>query len=242
MEEQVGGFGDGTVVGASHTVMTALAALHHRDATGEGCYIDGSGADAVLATQWFRPTYAWNDRRLTDRRALATGGGVNAKYHFYETADGRYLLFCGIEPKFWRNFCRAADRPELLERGATDGPVDFGDSGGEQLALELQEVFRTKTLAEWMDLALQHDIAMGPANQLEDLLDDPHLREREIIVDYDDPHAGPVTFVGWAAPVRGQPFGVGRPAPLLGEHVDEILAEAGYTPADVARFRADHTV
>jgi formyl-CoA transferase len=93
VHEQVGGFGDGTVVGATYTALTAVAALHRRATTAKGCYIDGTGSDAILATQWFGPTYAWNDERLTDRRSLARGEGTNAKYHFYETADGKFLLF-----------------------------------------------------------------------------------------------------------------------------------------------------
>ena len=70
----VGGLGDGTVVGATNTALTALAALIRRDRTGEGAYIDGAGSDAVLATQWFFATYAWNDDRITDRRGMAGGG------------------------------------------------------------------------------------------------------------------------------------------------------------------------
>lgn len=241
-EEQVGGMGDGTVVGAAHTVMTALAALEHRRRTGEGCRIDGAGSDAALATQWFHPTYAWNDHRLTDRRSLAGGGGRNAKYHFYETADGRYVLFCAIEHKFWDNFCRVIGRDDLVERKDVQAPVDFGSTGADELAHELQRIFHTRTLAEWMAVALEHDIPMGPANQVGDLRDDPHLAAREIIVDYDDPHAGPITFVGWPAPVGGQTFEVRRPAPLLGEHVEEVLIDAGYTPQEISRLREAGTV
>lgn len=240
--EDVGGMGDGTVVGATNTALTAIAALHHRDRTGEGAYIDGAGSDAVLATQWYFPTYQWNDHRLTDRTGMAQGGdGPNPKYHFYETKDGKFVLFCAIEHKFWNNFCTAVGRDDLAESKDTSGPVDFGrERGG--LAHELQAIFHTRTLAEWMDVALQHDIALGPANQVSDLLDDPHLATREIINDSVHPHAGPFTSVGWAAPVSGQPFEITRPAPLLGEHTDEILGELGLTGGSVASLRAEGVV
>jgi crotonobetainyl-CoA:carnitine CoA-transferase CaiB-like acyl-CoA transferase len=70
-------------------------------------------------------------------------------------------------------------------------------------------------------------------------MDDPQLAAREIIVETNHPHAGPVTEVGWPAPVRGQPFEVHRPAPLLGEHTDEVLLEFGMAADDLALLRAD---
>jgi formyl-CoA transferase len=72
---------------------------------------------------------------------------------------------------------------------------------------------------------------------VEDTLQDPHLRAREIIHESVHPVAGPFTTVGWPAPVDGQPFDVERHAPTLGEHTDEILAEVGYSDDDINALR-----
>jgi formyl-CoA transferase len=241
--EEVGGLGDGTVVGATNAALTAVAALHYRDRTGKGARIDAAGSDSVLATMWFGPTYAWNDDRLTDRSSVPrqANSDRNAKYFFYETKDHKYILFCGIEHKFWDNFCRAVGRDDLLESKDETAPVDFG---GKQLGLAhvLQEIFHQKTLAEWMEVALSADIAMGPANQPADLMTDPHLATREIIVEMVHPQAGPFTAVGWPAPIDGQPFEVSRPAPLLGEHTDEVLGSAGYTSTQIERLREQRVI
>jgi formyl-CoA transferase len=233
-----GGNGDGTAIGALHAALTALAALAQRSRTGQGAYIDAAGSDAVLATQWFAATYRWNDARIRDRRGMAVAGGnsESAKYQFYETRDGRFVLFCGIEHKFWDAFCRAVGREDLLGSKDTRAPVDFG---GGQLALrrELQDIFHTRTLAEWIELARAHDIAMGPAHSLDALRGDPHLRAREILYDEVHPHAGPFSSVGWPAPVRGQPFAVWRPAPILGEHSDALLGELGCSAERIAELR-----
>jgi formyl-CoA transferase len=230
--------GDGTLVGATHAALAAVAALSYRHRTGQGACIDGAGSDAVLATRWFPAVYAWNDGRITDRRGMAATGdeGGGAKYQFYQTRDGRFLLFCAIEHKFWDNFCRAVGRDDLRQAKDTRAPVDFA---GDQLELrrELQKIFHTRTLAEWVEIARAHDIAMGPAHPVEEVRDDPHLRAREIIYEGVHPGAGPFTYVGWAAPVAGQPFEVRRPAPALGEHTDELLAELGHSPAQIARWR-----
>jgi formyl-CoA transferase len=105
------------------------------------------------------------------------------------------------------------------------------------LASEIQAIFHTKTLDEWMDVALKYDIAMGPANLIPDLLSDKHLQSREIIYDSVHPHAGPFKTVGWPAPVAGQPFGIEHEAPLVGEQSDEVLEELGYSDDEVRRLR-----
>ena len=236
-----GGLADGTVVGPLYTALTAIAALHARGRTGEGAYIDGAGSDAVLSTQWFHAIYAWNDDRLTGRQGMSQGSGRNPKYHFYETKDRRFVLLCAIEPKFWENFCRAVGRSDLLELHDRSAPVDFG-SGNDALAYELQAIFHERTKVEWAELAVTHDIALGPANQVADLRDDPQLSARGIVHDSVHPVAGPFTDVGWPAIVAGQEFDVTKPAPLLGEHVDEVLAEVGYDQGAIAALRERGTV
>jgi crotonobetainyl-CoA:carnitine CoA-transferase CaiB-like acyl-CoA transferase len=237
---EIGGMGDGTVVGATNAVMVAVAALHYRNRTRRGAKIDAAGSDAVMAVQWFHPTYAWNDHRLADRRGMPRRGeGPSAKYQFYETKDHKFVLFCGIEQKFWRNFCEEVGRTDLVQKHDQSAPVDFGPSS---LRQELQSIFHQRTLAEWMDAAIRADIAMGPANQLADLLDDPHLAAREIIVETEHPNAGPMTQVGWPAPVAGQPFEVTRPAPELGEHTDEVLHELGFSDEMIGDLRQSSVV
>jgi len=234
--EQRGGFADGTVVAAVYTALSAAAALQHRQRTGEGVYIDGAGSDAVLATQWFPAVYAWNDARLISRLAMSQGNGRNPKYHYYATKDKRFVLFCAIELKFWENFCRAVGRTDLLESHNREAPVDFG-SGDDALAYELQAIFHERTKDEWADLARVHDIALGPANQVGDLQEDPQLKARGIIHDSEHPVAGPFTAVGWPAMISGQTFDVVKPAPLLGQHGDEVLTELGYDQAQIERLR-----
>jgi crotonobetainyl-CoA:carnitine CoA-transferase CaiB-like acyl-CoA transferase len=95
------------------------------------------------------------------------------------------------------------------------------------LRRELQTVFRERTLAEWLDLAVRFVLPLGPANRIADLLDDPHLASRGVLVAGNHPRAGAFTYVGEAVRVPGQPYEVSRPAPLLGEHTDEILEELG---------------
>jgi crotonobetainyl-CoA:carnitine CoA-transferase CaiB-like acyl-CoA transferase len=77
---------------------------------------------------------------------------LSAKYQRYQTADGKYILFCCIEPKFWDAFCRVTDRGDLLDRHDRTQPVDFGFDDVD-LRLELQTTFHAKSQEAWVAVA-----------------------------------------------------------------------------------------
>jgi crotonobetainyl-CoA:carnitine CoA-transferase CaiB-like acyl-CoA transferase len=241
LAEELGGLTDGTMVGATATALTAVSALVRRARTGAGCYVDGAGSDAVLATEWFRPTYYWNADRIVDRSGMFDPSGRNPKYSYYVTKDDKYVMFCAIEPKFWRNFCVGADREDLLDVHDAGVAVDYS-SGGDALVYALRDLFRTRTQQEWTDLAVAHDVPLGPANQVEDLRDDAHLRDRGIVHDSEHPVAGSFTSVGWPALVSGQRFDITRHAPAVGEHTSEVLSELGVSEIDLAELGSRHII
>jgi crotonobetainyl-CoA:carnitine CoA-transferase CaiB-like acyl-CoA transferase len=224
---------DGPLSTALYGALTTAAALHHRDRTGEGAFIDAAGADCVLANQCLDAALAWNAERITDRRNPPPPVGLDPrkrpKYTYYQTKDDKVVLLAAIEHKFWDNFCRAVGRADLLDAKDTTFAVDFADGGRADLLDVLVPIFRERTAAEWTDVARDFDIPICRANSKRETLSDPHLTAREIVHHSAHPVAGPYTAVGWPAPVLGQPFGQARHAPSLGEHTDEVLAESGYS-------------
>jgi crotonobetainyl-CoA:carnitine CoA-transferase CaiB-like acyl-CoA transferase len=236
------GGGDGTTAAAIHAALRTAAALVRRDRTGEGAFIDAAGADAVIAQGWIGAVYGWNEQRLTDRIGLRPPGTPafnSARYQYYATADQRFVLFCAIEPKFWRRFCTAIGRPALAgDSDAGGAPVEFAH-GDEALRRELTGVFAQRTQNEWIELAKEHDVPIGPAHQgVKSLLGDAHLRARNIVVEGDHPEAGTFTYVGSPVIVDGEQFEVRRPAPGLGQHTDAVLAEIGLDPEQIERLRS----
>jgi crotonobetainyl-CoA:carnitine CoA-transferase CaiB-like acyl-CoA transferase len=230
--------GEGTATGAIYAAYYVAAALWSRDRTGQGCFIDASAADAVITNGWIGMTYALNIGRVTDASSMpASADAPSAKYQFYETKDRRFILFCCIEPKFWKHFCAAIERDDLVGHVDSSHPVDFG-RGDTALRLELQTIFHTRTQAEWVELARAHDIAMGPAvKDVEELRSDPHLASRHIFYESTHPQAGPFTYLGEPAIVSGQDYQVRQHAPWLGEQTDELLTELGYGPSEVEDMR-----
>ena len=240
--------GEGTAAGAIHAAFHVAAALVQRSLTGQGAYIDIAGTDGVISQAWIGATYALNDHRIADRSSLparADGESTGAFYQYYECSDGRAILFCCIEPKFWKNFCRAVERPDLVERNAAvngGSPVDFG-AGQTELRRELQAIFHTRTLADWTELAARHDVAMGPAHRsVLEALADPHLAARATFHTDIHPEAGEYTFVKEAGLVAGQPYRIRHHAPAFGQHTVELLGELGYGDDEITSLREGRTV
>ena len=115
--------------GAMPAVINILAALHARDKTGEGQYLDVSMLDSTLAFAFLL---------LNTPSTLLMGGAMS--YNVYETKDGRHLSVSALEKKFWRHICEKIQRPDLIPLG-NDTKAN---------ANELRDLFRTRTLDEWM--------------------------------------------------------------------------------------------
>lgn len=224
----------GVVIGPLYAAFAVASALARAARTGEGCYIDVSCADAVIASSWIVSMPELNPERI-DPASRVAGSAGSAKYQHYETRDGGFILFCCIEAKFWRNWCRAVGREDLVGSHADDLVVDFG-RGEDDLRRTIQEIFLTRTQDEWMEIALEHDIAMGPAIRFDEIGDNVHLSAREVVVTEHHPVFGDIRTLGNPIRVPGQTFSI-RSAPTLGEHTDEILEALGYDAADRGRLR-----
>jgi crotonobetainyl-CoA:carnitine CoA-transferase CaiB-like acyl-CoA transferase len=229
----------GVVLGPMYAAFAVAAGLCSRHRTGRGCYIDISCAESVLGAQRTAAIGQLNPEKISPDAPM--GDLTNsAKYQHYQTSDGKYILFCCIEPKFWDNFCRAAGRHDLLDRHDRSVAADFGFDD-DDLRHELQESFRTRTQAEWMAVASEHHVPMGPALRFDQLADDPHLQARSELVREDHPLLGSFLTLGSPVSVPGQEMPL-RSAPAHGADTDEVLSELGIGPAEVEALREEGVI
>ncbi len=215
--------------GAWPAVAGILAALLRRGATGEGAHVDVSmteGALALLAVQ-----LGIADARGTplERGSEPLSGGA-ACYGVYRTRDGRFAALGALEPKFFTAFCEALDRSDLAGRQYEDG--------GRGPRAEIEAIFAARTREEWAAFAAAHDVCVAPVLERDEPREDPQLRARGAFVEVETPWAGRA-MRGVATPVRmtgaSPPL---RPAPRLGEHGESVLADAGFSPDEIAALAA----
>ncbi len=196
--------------GAMSAVAGILAALFHRERTGDGAALDISMHDA--AVYWMMLPAA---RELLDRGTEALGElptfGDHASYNLYETSDGRRLALGALEPKFWHRFCEVIDRPDLAERQYTE-PADQ-----QQLIAEVRDIFRQRTSDDWLRMFHAREVCLSPVNTAADVLADPHVAARHLV------SRSAEGVRAFRSPFVADPV-VLAPAPELSAHTESVLA------------------
>jgi alpha-methylacyl-CoA racemase len=203
--------------GAMAAAAAILAAFVGAQRTGEGRYVDVAMADGALAHNIFALQALQQHGRTAPRgEDLLTGGVPN--YGVYPTRDGRWLAVGALEAKFWRALCETIGRADLVAAHLATGQE------GAKARADLEGVFASRTLAEWMRAFDGVDACVTPVATLDEALGDPQYAARGMVVTAEDgarSYAPP-----WQ--ISNHPFTVTRPAPAHGEHTREVLREAGY--------------
>jgi alpha-methylacyl-CoA racemase len=194
-----------------------LAALQEARRSGEGQMVDISMTDGSLSWLVMEAGRYFGSGEVPERGNIMLSGGIIC-YRPYEAADG--WITCGaLEPKFWGRFCMAVDRPDLIEK-------QF-EKPGSDAHREVGEIFKTRTRAEWKAFNDQHDAMIEPVLDLGEALGSELVREREMVVSYEQPEMGEVKQLGFPIKLSRTPASIERPAPALGEHTVEVLRESG---------------
>jgi alpha-methylacyl-CoA racemase len=136
----------------------------------------------------------------------------------------------GHEPKFWQAFCRGVGRDDLIAAQA--------ERPGSQAHAQVQEIFRARTREQWEAFAREHDCCLEPMLELDEALSSDLVREREMVVELDQPGVPrPVRQLGLPVKLSRTPGDHAQlPGPLLGEHTERVLLAAGYSEAEVAEL------
>ena len=102
---------------------------------------------------------------------------------------------------------------------------------------KIADVFRSRTRAEWKAFNDEHDCCIEPVLDIDEALDSELVREREMVVEMEQPGFGPVRQLGAPVKMSRTPADPTRPAPAFGEHTDEVLSEAGYSAEEIAAMK-----
>jgi alpha-methylacyl-CoA racemase len=213
------------LAGALWAALGILLALLDRERTGQGQRVEGSLLGGALS---FLPLPVAQHIAVhpVARGTNDLNGGLVC-YNIYETQEGGYMTLSALEPQFWAIFCQVVGRGDLLDR-------QFAPAlPGEPAFEELCALFRTRSRQEWVQLLAGVDACCEPVYSLDEALSSAPVQALNMLAD-----------AGLLPPVRlsERPVEAEAPAPALGQHTSALLAELGYSDADLARLREQGTI
>ncbi len=216
--------------GAMMAAISILGAIIYRQKTGQGQHLDVAMHDGVLSWLSIHAGKYLADQILPQRGEMHLSGRY-ACYQVYATKDGRHMSLGALEPKFWKNFCEAVGKKDLILKQFIEGDERV------RIIQEIKDLFKTKTQKEWSDFFKEIDACCEPILTLDEVFQHPQVLHRKMLIEYEHPVEGRVRQVG--NPIKSSlfPFAVPAPSPQWGEHTIEVLKEIGYSEVDIQRFK-----
>ena len=223
-----------------HCVIGILAALMQRHATGEGQHVEVSMQDAVV--NLIRVSLRDHQRlgKPMERSGNQLGSGVPGTTYRCHPGGANDYVFIFVQQQMWHPLLEAIGREDLI-----------GDARYETADARWQRRDEVNTLVEaWtstrnkhavMKLLAEAGVPCGACLDTDEVLSDPHLHARDMIVEVQHPVRGPYLTVGNPIKLSASPTTIG-PAPLLGQHRDAILKELGYSDVDISALSKDGAI
>ena len=216
----------------------AMLALYVRAKTGKGQHVETSLTNAAVALQCHEfIDYAGFERKFRGDTDLK---GFSATYRIYESKEGWLFVFC-INEGQWRSLCQTLGQDNLLSDPRFGTPKKR-EENDEALVIILSDAFRKRSAREWLKMLEDAGVPCAPQKDVDELLKDPHFLQNELVVDHDHPQFGRVRQTGIGPRLSETPGRIRRPAPLLGEHTNQILGELGYSPEEISELQQKRVI
>jgi crotonobetainyl-CoA:carnitine CoA-transferase CaiB-like acyl-CoA transferase len=203
--------------GGMLSAFSIMAALYHRQRSGNGQHIDVSMTDGALALNPLAFLEYSNTGSAPVRQGYRNLGATPC-YNIYRTKDEQYITSGALEPKFWATLCRLLDREDLIDRQ--------NDTSGET-AKTLQSIFATRTRAEWDRLLDDKEVCYAPVLDLEAVCNNRQFIHREMIHEEIGADGTRSVQAGVVPRFSLTPGTLRRPPSRPGQHSREILNEQG---------------
>ncbi|MBI2225038.1 MAG: CoA transferase, partial [Betaproteobacteria bacterium] len=214
--------------GGIYSCKGILAALFDRERTGKGRRVELSMFDSMLTLLSYMGTMWLTNGDLPQPPGSAHDYTV--PWQAFEASNG-YVVVATRQEIFWRKLCGVLEDPGLAgdSRFATNS---LRVENRAALVPRLERIFRTRTVADWLERLRTAEVPAAPVNNLDGAFGEPPVAEREMIVEYDHTDVGKVRLHGNPIKMSDVTGTISRPAPRLGEHTDAVLSRLLSLTAD----------
>lgn len=206
---------------------------------GQGQYVETSLLEAGLAwSHWESGAFFGSGE---EPLATGTRHRRSTPYQAYKTQDG-YVTVGANNNKLWTNFCNiTCNKPEwLTDPRFKDLPSRLKNI--DELEVEIEKVFATAPTAHWVEKLDEAQVPGGPVYTFKQILNDAHIKARNMVVEYDHPKIGRMKSLGLPVKASGEFASIRNAAPWLGQHSGELLSEAGFSQAEIDTLFSDGVI
>jgi CoA:oxalate CoA-transferase len=226
------------LVAGLYAALSITAAVLHARTTGQGQRAEVSLVNALVSLLAYIATNTFATGAPPPRSG--NDHPIAAPYGLFPTRDGQIAL-APADDAFFRRLADALEEPRLK----TD-PLYATQPARVANRARINAIVGGKlaanTTAHWVETLNKAGVPCGPVNGVAEVFQDPQILAQEMVIDVDHPGSGIVRMLGFPIKLSGTPCRVRHPAPALGEHTDEVLAELGYSDAERAAWRRDGVV
>ena len=208
------------VSGGMQAVIGILSALVWKQRTGEGQFVDIGMTDGIVSLIGLYIAKYLEKGRLPEEESRASVGGAHF-YNVYQTKDGKFISIASGEGRFFANLCRKLGCEQFI-------PYQFDTKKAPEIKEHFTRTFLTKTRDEWFHILSESETAVAKVFAVDELLSDPHVLHRGMIVDLEHPVHGPVRQAGIPIKLSATPGEIRDLGSLPGEDTARVLAELGY--------------
>lgn len=217
--------------GSLYAVIAIMMAIQSRERTGKGQLCDVAMMDGALSLLSYT-IGEWSGKNTLPVRGdeLLTGG--YATYNIYKCKDGRFAGLGAIEQKFWEDFCRKIGREDLIK-------LQYVTEKQPEVEAEIRKIMLTRTRDEWVEFFGDSDICFTPVLTLDEVSEHPQVKARNMMLKVENIRESGKDLMLAGVPIKlsETPGEAVLSFPGIGENNDEILASAGFSPAEIDEFR-----
>ena len=229
----------GDIIAGHQAAIGILTALLYREKTGVGQYYDGSMVDGLFAILENAVVRYLVDKQIPT--PLGTAHPSITPFQALETLNGWIVVPIGSD-KLWVLFCETLDRKDLIQHPKFKVNALRAQNRKDLIDI-LNEEMRKKTCEEWITIFDQKEIPYSLVNDLKQICEDPHIKYRDMLAEIDQPEVGKMKIVGSPLRLSETPGQVYAPAPLLGQHTDEILSTIlKLSPSQISRLKKEGVI